>query len=118
MTQDEIKADIRKAALQKLGVVVGEQDPSVEDDATAGATLDRLIDDLVVAGDVGFTTEAIPEETRRPLGIILASDMADAFGLPSRRALRLELEAKDAMKRLRKGGGGSGETESVPFKDY
>jgi len=117
VTQSEIQQAIRTQALVRLGVLGAEETPSAADDATAVAALARVVDDLGARGEVWFTADALPEETRHVLTLLLAADLADAFGLPEDRLRRLLAEAQEARRALR-GMGRAVTTGPVNFTNY
>jgi hypothetical protein len=101
VTQSEIQEAIRTQALVRLGAVAADTNASAADDATAAAALTRLVDDLGARGEAWFTADAIPQETRHALGLLLAADLGDAFGVPEQRLRRLLAEAQEARRALR-----------------
>jgi hypothetical protein len=117
VTQTEIQAAIRTDALVRLGVLAAEETPSAADDATAAAALSRVVDDLGARGEVWFTADALPEETRAALTLVVAADLADAFGLSEERLRRLLAEAQEARRALR-GMGRALSTGPVAFINY
>lgn len=117
MTQSEIQEAVRTGALTRLGVLAAEETPTASDDRAAATALARVVDDLGARGEVWFTADALPEETRHALTLLVAADLADAFGLPEERLRRLLAEAQDARRALR-GMGRALSTGPVNFINY
>lgn len=117
MTQSEIQEAIRTDALVRLGVVAAEETPTAADDRAAATALARVVDDMGARGEVWFTADALPEETRHALTLLVAADLADAFGLAEERLRRLLAEAGEARRALR-GMGRAASTGPVTFINY
>jgi len=117
VTQTEIENAIKTGALMKLGVLAAGETASAADDALAGEALGRVVDDLAAAGDAWFDAQHLPEDARHGLIGLLAAALADPFGLPEERAVRLAAEGAGARHALRARGGTAG-GDAVQFTDY
>ena len=100
-------ADIRRRVLTRLGVTAAGEEASADDasmvDAAVSAVHDQLAGKgLTTNGSNTWTVERIPDYVGSAYVALVASEVADDFGISDGKAQRLLAQAKEAEREIRR----------------
>ena len=99
-------AQLRNAALERLGVKARGQGAAAEDAAAADQAWATKHPQLLAEDLINFAIGAIPEYAQGPLEKIIAGELAEAYGFHGSRLAAHERTALQGMRELEKQSSG------------